>query len=116
MNNKFWESARPGDDIQIICHPDDSKKLDVLLEPISEVIKAFGPFPVFASVAVEAGKILFLNKSLPSSEIPMMMDNPFELRDLAKMREVVVMKGAAMGPTTILNDGPFCTWLNTVCS
>jgi hypothetical protein len=63
MNKKFWEAARPGDDIRVICHPGDEDELGEMLKPLAVAVKLFGPFPVLTSPYVEQGTILFLNKT-----------------------------------------------------
>lgn len=63
MNTKFWESARPGDDIQITYNPADKERLEEMLNPLELGVKLFGPFRLYESVYVEAGTIIFINNT-----------------------------------------------------
>jgi hypothetical protein len=63
VNNKFWESVKPGDDIHVICHPSDRVDLEEMLKSFDLAVKTFGPFKVTISSYVEQGTVLFINKS-----------------------------------------------------
>ena len=68
MNKKFWEAVKRGDDIQILCHPDDSPNIEKILKPFSNLIEEFGPFAICESKYVEPGTIVFINNSLHKEE------------------------------------------------
>lgn len=63
VNNKFWESAVPGDDIRVVCSPDDYGIIDDTLRKFALAVKIFGPFPIEISQYLDHGTIIFINKS-----------------------------------------------------
>lgn len=67
--DKFWSSAQPGDDIHLICHPDDEQKISEIMKPLEIAVKLFGPFPITVSHYVKQGGIIFINKTKHKTEI-----------------------------------------------